>query len=73
MVNNVDVVIGAGGGCGKLCVEQLVEAGGRVRAVGRVSHATMHLAPARLARVSHRCSFISLSIVFTLYCMLMWR
>ena len=36
-MSDVDVVIGAGGGCGKLCVLQLLKAGGRVRAVGRVS------------------------------------
>ena len=36
MVNNVDVVIGASGGCGKLCVEHLLKNGGLVRAVGRV-------------------------------------
>ena len=36
MVNNVDVVIGAGGKCGQLCVERLLENGGLVRAVGRV-------------------------------------
>lgn len=35
MVNNVDVVIGAGGKCGQLCVERLLENGGLVRAVGR--------------------------------------
>ncbi len=34
----IDVVLGAGGGCGKLCVERLLEQGGEVRAVGRVSH-----------------------------------
>ena len=33
----IDVVVGAGGGCGKLCVERLLEQGGLVRAVGRVS------------------------------------
>ena len=39
MVNSVDVVIGAGGGCGTLCVEHLLGKGGKVRAVGRVGGA----------------------------------
>ena len=36
MGSKVDIVIGAAGGCGKLCVEQLLGKGGSVRAVGRV-------------------------------------
>jgi NAD(P)-dependent dehydrogenase (short-subunit alcohol dehydrogenase family) len=48
----VDVVLGASGGCGKACVERLLEQGGQVRAVGRVSPLTNSGSPPRLVSTS---------------------